>query len=69
MLLKSEVFAMVDLLRIMKGQKKYNGCTRDQLILKSKLSSQAVDREIQKLKNLGKIEKIPISKIGYRLKK
>lgn len=58
----------MDLTRIIKGQKKYKGCTREQLILKTKASPRAIDRQLAKLDKLGKIKKRPAKRLIYTLK-
>lgn len=58
----------MDLLGIIKGQKRYKGCTREQLILKTGLSPRAIDRKLSQLDKLGKIQKKPIKKLVYSIK-
>ena len=58
----------MDLLNIIKSQKRYKGCTREQLILKTGLSPRAIDRKLASLDKLGKIQKRPIKKLVYSIK-
>lgn len=58
----------MDLLDILKGQKKYKGCTREQLILKTGLSKQAIDRKLKQLEKMGRINKKPRRRLLYTLK-
>lgn len=58
----------MDLLGIIKGQKRYKGCTREQLILKTGLSPQAIDRKLAQLDKTGQIQKKSINKLVYSIK-
>jgi len=58
----------MNLIDVIKSQKRYKGCTREQLILKTKLSPQAIDRKLTQLNKAGLIKKKPIKKLVYSLK-
>jgi len=57
-----------DILKIIKDQKRYKGCTKEQLILKTGLSRQAIDRKLRQLNKIGKIQKKPIKRLVYSIK-
>jgi len=58
----------MNLIDVIKSQKRYKGCTKEQLILKTGLSRQAIDRKLRQLNKIGKIQKKPIKRLVYSIK-
>ena len=58
----------MNLIDLIKSQKRYKGCTKEQLILKTGLSKRTIDRKLAQLDKLGKIQKKPIKRLVYSIK-
>jgi predicted transcriptional regulator len=58
----------MDIYQVLKGQRKFKGCTKEQIMLKTNLSERAVDRRLSQLAKEGKLQKTEIKRLVYILK-